>query len=215
MTNVADRTKVPADNNESKPPKKRKRSKKLVICLVVLLLIAAIGGAGYAGLQMLTGPAEGTIMNALPPEAPKTPPVELEQYDGTYISFVHPNTYELQPPNKDDTNSLETHTFIASGMMNKILTVTVTKLPSGKLEDDASYYMRSLHPETYQLKPQTLQGEKVVVALNQKDSQQSAFWVHKSTGGNKLLTFTLSSVSINSAATANEYQKMLESVRWR
>jgi hypothetical protein len=198
-------------------PKGRRRRKIVIILSVLLVFAVILGGLGYAASQMLLGPSEGTIVNSDPYARTRAaaPAVELEQFEGTYVTFAYPDSYTVQPPSKDNANSLETHTFVASGMMSKILTITVTKLPSGKLEDDASYYMRSLHPETYSLKPQMIQGDKVVLALDAKNSQQAAFWAHNTKDGGKLLTFTISSVSINSAETAQEYQKMLESIRWR
>ena len=192
--------------------KKRRNRKKIITVMSILLILICLSAASYAAYKMLLGPSDGIVVNSISDNHVKSVSApELEQFDGSYVYFAHPATFVLQPPSKDDVNNLETHTFIASGMMNKILTVIVTKLPSAKLEDDSSYLMRNLHPETYKLSAQTVQGEKVVVALNSKDAQQAAFWVH----GGKLLTFTISSVTINSQETAQEYQKMLESVRWR
>jgi len=184
--------------------------------IVAFIVLAVLGAVSYVAYRMLIGPSEGTVAGIIPDNTvqPAAAP-ELEQFEGTYLTFAYPGNYVVRPPSSDDTHNLETHTFVASGMMHKILTVTVTSLPSGKLEDDTSYYMRSLHPETYQLKPEVIQGEKVVVAVDAKDSQEAAFWVHKSANGVNLLTFTVSSVTVGSAATAQEYQKMLESVRWR
>ncbi|HEX8182538.1 MAG TPA: hypothetical protein VF575_02960 [Candidatus Saccharimonadales bacterium] len=200
--------------NDASEPKKPKRSlrNKFKRSIVLLFVTAGLAGVVYICAQMLVGPSEGIIVNAIPENPSQTQSaVELEQFEGVHMTFAYPNTYQVQPATKDNSNSLETHLLRASGMMSKILTVTVVALPSGRLEDDASYLMRSLHPETYKLTPQTIQGEKVIVALNEKDSQQAAFWVHQG----KLLTFTITSVTINSEATAGEYQKMLESVRWR
>ena len=207
-------TLVATGNVSTATKKPRNRRRKIIISILVIMLLMT-GGATFALIKIMMGPAEGVVINSFPEARSTEPVVELEQFEGKYLTFAYPNTFVVQPQRKDDTNNLETNTFIASGMMSKILTVTVTNLPSGKLEDDASYYMRSLNPQTYQMKPLTIQNEKVVVALNTKDSQQAAFWVHKSASGNRLLTFAVSSVSINSQATAQEYQTMLESIRWR
>jgi len=207
-------TLVAAGDGSTVPKKPRNRRRKIIVSILLIMLLIT-GGATFALIRIMMGPAEGVVINSFPEARSTEPVVELEQFEGKFFTFAYPNTYVVQPQRKDDTNNLETNTFIASGMMNKILTVTVTSLPSGKLEDDASYYMRSLNLQTYQMKAQSAQGERVVVALNTKDSQQAAFWVHKSASGNMLLTFAVSSVSINSQATAQEYQTMLESIRWR
>jgi len=200
--------------NQALPGKPRNRRRKIAL-ICTLLFFCVVGVGGILLVKLMMGPAEGTVINSFPEARSTEPVVQLEQFEAKFLTFAYPNTYELQPQNKDNVNNLETHTFIASGMMNKILTVTITSLPSGKLEDDASYYMRSLRPEIYQLKPLTIGNERVIIAVNAKDSQQAAFWAHKSPNGNKLLTFTMSSVSINSKETATEYQKMLESISWR
>ena len=191
-------------------PRPKRRLKKLF--LVLLIILSILGSIGYIVARMLVGPSEGTIVNAIPDAAPAKRAVELEQFEGLYVTFALPNSFKPQPAKQDEANnpsSLETHIFVASGLMNKVLTLTVAKLPTGKLEDDASYYMRSLHPETYKLTPQIISGEKVIVAVSSKDSQQSAFWAHATTAsqtsktsqaaptvagrqaGNKLLTFTI------------------------
>ena len=215
-------------------PRPKWRFKKLLI--MILISVSIFGGIGYIVARMLVGPSEGTIVNSISDAAPAKRAVELEQFEGLYVTFALPNSFKPQLAKQEEANNpniFETHTFIASGMMNKILTLTVTKLPTGKLEDDASYYMRSLHPETYKLTPQVISGEKVIVAVSSKDSQQSAFWAHVTSAsqtprasqatptaaglqaGNKLLTFTISSVSIDSQATAVEYKAMLNSIKWR
>jgi hypothetical protein len=198
-------------------PAKRKRSKRKIIVrlLVTLFVLALLVGAGFVAYQMLIGPSEGTIAANIPDKNPQPAAPELEQFEGTYFTFAYPNSYTIQPVTKDDTHNLETHTFIAAGLKHKILTLTVTNLPSGKLEDDTSYYMRSLHPETYTMKPQVIQGDKVVVARSTQDYQQAAFWPHVTKDGGKLLTFSISTVTLDSNNTDQEYQKMLESVRWR
>ena len=218
--------------NENAVPKRR----WLKVSISIFIILSFLGGLGYIAANMLVGPSEGTIVNSIPDAAPAKRAVELEQFEGLYVTFALPSSFKPQPAKQDEANnpnSLETHTFVASGLMNKVLTLTVTKLPTGKLEDDSSYYMRSLHPEIYKLIPQVISSEKVIVAESSKDSQQSAFWVHaispaqipKSSqatptaaglqAGNKLLTFTISSVSIDSQATADEYKAMLNSIKWR
>jgi hypothetical protein len=194
-------------------PAHKPRRKKLIRRLVTAVLIVAVLGAGaWFGYRMMSGPAQGSIATVMPDsESSQAPPVELEQFDGKFITFAHPSTYIQRTVKDPPASSLESDQFVVSGMINKLLTVSVTSLPSGKLADDASYYMRSIHPETYKITKVMVQGEPVMVALNSQDYQQAAFWAH----GGKLLTFALSSVSMDSNDTNNEYQQMLQSVKWR
>ncbi len=183
------------------------------------MVLITLGVLCFFGYRMMTEPAEGIIVNSSDAvQAPKQPVVQLEQFDGKNFSFAHPDSYVLRqnrPGDNNNPNSLESYNFVMSGMISKLLTVTVTALPSGKLEDDPSYSMRLLHSETYQAKPQTLQGEKVVVIQDKKDYQLVAFWAHTSGGSKKLLTFAINSISMDTSNTDTEYQKMLDSIRWR
>ncbi len=184
--------------------------KRLIVAIVVL---GVLGGLGYAVLRISSGPSEGTITNDMTADSskPTMPPVQYEQFDGKYVSFTHTNVYQEQTAKGDDPNSLESHTFVASGLTHKILSIIVTPLPSGKLVDDPAYYMRSLHPDQYKITNMIVSGEKVALVESAVEEQRAAFWVH----GGKLLTFTLSSVSVDAKATAAEYQAMLTSVTWR
>lgn len=179
--------------------------------LVLLLVVVVVGFIGYRSVQSLLGPARGTVVTTVPVAPQVPPPVELEQFDGKYLSFARPITYELRTPKQAGSNSLESNTFISSGMVSKVLLVTVTSLPSGRLEDDPSYSMRTLNSDRYKIREIKVKGEKVMIAADATEHQQTAFWPH----GGKLLTFTLTGLSTDTAAVSEEYEKMLQSVAWR
>lgn len=203
-----------AASDGSPAPARPKRKKKIIVLIVVLALLMAVAAAGYAAVQTMMGPAEGVAITDVPVAKSTTPPVELEQYDGTSISFVHPSSYKERPTKPDATASaslLETHTFISSGMVSKILTLSITKFPSGQLKDDASYYMRTLHPERYKITERVIKGDKVAIAANTQEYQLTAFWPH----AGKMLTFSLSGVTADTDTVNAEYNKMLDSVVWR
>ncbi len=179
--------------------------------LVMLLVIAGTVGAGYRAAQAMFEPAEGTVVTTIPLAKPVAPPIELEQFDGKHLSFARPVTYAAQSTRKPESNSLESATFIASGMASKVLIMTVASLPSGRLEDEASYIMRTLHPDRYKITEVKAKGEKVMVAVNAAENQTTAFWPH----GNKLLMLTLTGISTDTPVVQEEYHKMLQSVSWR
>lgn len=195
----------------TKKPRPPKKSKKRVFWLVLLAIVAVLGLVGYRMAQSLLGPAYGTVVTTVPLAQQAPPPVELEQFDGKHLSFARPITYEQRPPRPDEAKSLESHTFISSGMISKVLLVTVNTLPSGRLEDDASYHMRTLNPDRYKIREIKVKEEKVMIATNTAEHQQTAFWPH----GGKLLTFTLTGLSTDSATVNEEYEKMLQSVTWK
>lgn len=191
---------------------KKRRFGKLFRRLTILLIVFGVLGAiGFLGYRMMSGPAVGTIATVMPEmQTQDVQEVELEQFDGKYISFAHPTTYMQRVVKDPPPGSLENEQFVVSGMINKLLTIAVNNLPSGKLDDDASYHMRSIHPETYKITKLQVQGETVMLAVNATDYQQAAFWAH----GGKLLTFAISSVSMDTSDTNNEYQQMLQSIKW-
>lgn len=191
-------------------PKKRLSGRKKVL-LVLVVFLALLGGSGYALSQTLTGPAIGTVVTNLP-AVTKPTEVELEQFDGTLFSFVHPMSY-IEQANKPNPNNLEARTFISSGMATRIVTIVVTKFQSGRLEDDPSYLMRSQETTKYKMRSLVIKNEKVVVfnSTDPQQYQQAAFWPHQG----KLLTFTMTGVASDPEGMNKEYQYMLESISWR
>jgi hypothetical protein len=191
-------------------PKKRWSRRKTAL-LVTVLVIGALAAAGYIAKRSLTGPAVGTIITTMPAST-RQQQVELEQFDGTQISFVHPQTY-IEQVSKPVPGELEHHIFVSSGMVSKVLTVVVTPLPSGKLEDNASYYMRAQNSAKYHVKTTVVKNEKVVIFSSNdgQQFQQTGFWPH----AGKLLTFTMSGVASDMPGMTAEYQDMMTSISWR
>lgn len=198
----------------TKPAKTRKRlSRKWIILIVILVILVVLGLAGYVVARRLTGPAVGTIVTNMPPEAHQNPP-DLEQFDGTTFSFVHPVTYieQTQKPKAGNTD-LEDRTFISTGMTSQLLTAVVTKFPSGNLNDESSYIIRNQDPKKYQRKVVVVQNEQVVIFTHDDGGQlqQTAFWPH----AGKLLTFSLTGVAQDTQASSSEFLSMVESITWR
>ncbi|HSH18334.1 MAG TPA: hypothetical protein VK978_03045 [Candidatus Saccharimonadales bacterium] len=184
------------------------RRKKMFIFLAVLAAVFA--GTGYAINKFMTGPATGTVITTLPAVA-KPAEVELQQFDGKQFSFVHPVAYVEQAV-KPEPTAIELRSFVSSGMARKLANVTVKQLPSGSLEDDPSYLMRSQNPDTYRMQSIVVKNEKVVFFLDTagQEFQQIAFWAHK----DKLLTFVLTGAAIDPAAMAAEHEAMVKSISW-
>lgn len=192
-------------------PKKKSRKKLFFSILLVSSLLLA--GAGYTATRIMTGPAVGTIVQTMP-MATRPERIELKQFDGTHISFALPVTYIEQTVRRQPNPSeLESRTFVSSGMASKVLTIIVSKLPSGKLEDDASYLMRTQDKTKYLLQEIVVKNEKVSIFTNAdtQQMQQTAFWVHQG----KLLSFTLAGTAVDTEATKAEYRSMVETIGWR
>jgi hypothetical protein len=110
-------------------------------------------------------------------------------------------------------SQLESHSFISSGIVSKVLTVIITKLPSGKFDDDPSYYMRTQNSARYKMKAMVVKNETVVTFTDTSSEQyqQAAFWVH----AGKLLTFTMTGVASDKPAMTAEFNDMVRSISWR
>lgn len=201
-------------NVQTQPKKpRRKLRKRWVVLIVLFILLAAAAGGAYAARKTLTSPAVGNVVSTLPPVT-RDSDVELQQYDGTAISFVEPMTYiEQAGKGQQLPNQIESHTFISSGVVSKVVTVTVSKLPSGRLEDDSSYYMRTQNPAKYKMKAIVVKNETVVIFRNTdtQQYQQTAFWAH----AGKLLTFNMSGVANDIPGMTQEFNDMVNSVTWR
>jgi hypothetical protein len=192
---------------------KRKSRKKLIALLVFVGIILALGGAAYATRNTLNSPVKGKVVSTVPAST-KQSQVELEQFDGTNFSFVHPITYiEQITKGALPSGEIEAHTFISSGMNTEVLTTAVTNLPSGNLSDDGSYSMRAQNSSKYKMKTVVVKNEKVTVfsATDAQQYQQSAFWPH----GGKLLTVALTGTASDVPSMTSEFNDIVNSLSWR
>lgn len=195
------------------PPKKRRLGKRRMLLLVLLVILAAVAGGFFAMRQALNSPAVGNVVTTLP-QSTRQATIELEQFDGANFSFVHPMTYIKQTTKQQPLpNEIESHTFMSSGVVSKMLIISLTKFPSGKLDDDASYYMRTQNPSRYKMRTIVVKNETVATFTDSSDQQyqQTAFWTH----GGKLLTFTLSGVAADTPSMTREFNDMVQSIGWR
>lgn len=191
---------------------KRKPRKKLIALLIFVVIILALGGAAYATRHTLTSPVKGSVVSTLPDDS-KQSQVQLDQYDGTNFSFVHPETYiEQNPKAAPPAGEIEAHTFISSGMNSEVLTLAVTNLPTGNLNDDGSYSMRAQNSAKYKMKTVVVKNEKVTVfsATDSQQYQQAAFWPH----GGKLLTVALTGAASDVPGMTSEFNDMVNSITW-
>jgi len=192
---------------------RKKLSKKARFFRFVVVLVLIGGGGWYVYQKTLTGPAVGTVMASATATDPK-PQVELEQFDGTYFSFVHPmNFIEQVAKPQPNLNDIEHHTFLSTAMTSQYLTTIVEKFTSTNLSDDSSYNMRFQNPKKYQRKILVVKNEQVTVFTTDDGTQfeQSAFWLH----GGKLLIMTLTGLSGDNQVTINEFTAMVQSLVWR
>jgi sucrose-6-phosphate hydrolase SacC (GH32 family) len=204
---------MPFRRKQSPSAEPKKRSRNKVVFGVFAGLILLVGTAGYLVTKIITGPSVGTVVQTIPVNN-REEQVELKQFDGTHFSFAHPITYIEQTVRRQPSpNELESHIFVSSGMVSRVLTTIVSKLPTGQVQDDPSYSMRLQDKAKYQLQEIIVKNEKVSIFTSNdtQQIQQTAFWPHK----DKLLTFTMSGVATNVETAKAEYESMVTTLGWR
>lgn len=200
-------------NSDLATAMKRKPRKRRVVTVVLLLVVLVLGAGIYLLRGNFTKPVEGKVVSSEMPDA-NTPQTEQEQFDGATFSLVHPMQYIEQPTKTAPLpNEIESHIFVSSGMVSKVLTTVVVKLPSRKLEDNQSFYMRSQDSGKYHMKSTAIKGDNVVLFSSNdgQQFQQSRYWAH----GDKLLIISLTGQATDIPALTNECNDMVGSVTWR
>jgi hypothetical protein len=176
-----------------------------------MLLLAS---AAAICVRALMGPAEGSVITkpaSVAAKSTESQPVQLEQFDGTYISFVYPDSFTVNARATAEPPMLEKHLLVTHGVAVKLLTMVVMPLPHGGLQEDSSYLMRTQHPDLYQMRTVTVNGEPVTIAKKAGTFEQVAFWPH----GGKLLTIAISGSSSDTATDETMYTNIVKSVTWR
>jgi hypothetical protein len=196
---------------EVPPPIKTSRLRWRNRAVITLSLLVVSGVAIGQVVRGLAGPAAGTTTTKQVSSTTKPKAASRYRLDGDFLSLTYPDSFTVVPNQTIDASMLQKNLLHRSSGGSLSLTVVVTSLPSGRLDDDSSYLMRSLRPETYQIAPQTVQGERVVVATRQDSFEEVAFWSH----AGKLATIALSGSTTDLAATRNLYQQVLQSVEWQ
>ncbi len=186
------------------------RSKKR---LGLLLGVAIIVAAAFIGFKMINSPAEGAIKNVLPAAAPNEPKTSYIEKQGTYITFSYPDKYEDNKAARPTNTDLE-H-FLLLGRQNgaRLLAITVTQLPSGKLIDDSGYSFRLNHKETYvQSTTKLPNGQTAMIMANQTvNFEKTAFIMY----GTKLASVALSSAGGQQDELQTEFDSIVSSVTWK
>jgi len=190
------------------------RQSKHLRGLAALLTVAAIGaGAATYLLRTMAGPAAGIVIASSRKPADETASKAPGYYelDGDYLSFSYANSFTVQPAQAASPAQLQQNRLLSTSGGTKSLVVTVTGLPSGLLDDEPSYRLRFMNPQTYKLQPQTIQGERVIVASRLDGFEEVAFWPH----AGKLATIALSGTATNRATAEATYSRILHSVEWQ
>ncbi len=198
---------MPEENTPARTARTIRR-RRLITALIGITAGAIL--AGYVA-RTLAGSASGTVVTKHTASTSTPKHSSYYELDGDYLSFTYPDTFIARPNQEQGGATLQRNILYSNGAGILTLTVTVTSLPSGQLDDDPSYRMRTLHPETYALTPQTVQSEHVVIAKGIGSFEEVAFWPH----AGKLATIALSGSTASVTATEAVYSHLLQSVTWQ
>lgn len=171
------------------------KSRKLWIIIIFLT-------AGLIVFYFIRQPAKGTV-KILPPadteESKKDSAGEtgLDTYQGKYISFPYPDSYELKTKEASISGILERVVLLGRGISSNKLTVTAAKIiKADSLEEISGVQARRLKPKIYQEKPLEISGQKgIIFEKKEIGYEKTAFFL----ADQILVTIALTSVNRDSA----------------
>lgn len=185
------------------------RRKAWWITMVIMGLV--VGGVVIMILRYTSAPVTVDLSQVEP--SVKLTPTPLNGrglLTGLYVQLEYPGEFDQVARLQNDPTALEQYNIGSKASYRRTISVNVRKLESGNLSDDASYKLRSVHPEDYTETKQAVTGAKVSLMTKKDGHEQTMFWVQ----GTKLLT-----VSASSTESGDNVQAFLavvrESVKWR
>lgn len=152
--------------------------------LIVIIVIILGGSLIWLGLKTLNTPAVGIVKNIPAASKAGQQPTWIT-LSGKQFNTMYLSNYVLKQNN--GTNSGDSFFYVADGLVTKHLAVAVSSMGSHSLDDEPSYKLRVLHPETYHLDMRVIAGQKVPVMIRLDNTEQVAFLVN----GSKLGTIAL------------------------
>lgn len=195
-----------------------------------LWAIIIVAVAGFGVFYFVGRPAKGTIKTLTPSDIdikePKTEPESLwekarqqfaekaikigeeegkregfSSYNGKYISFRYPNSYNLQTNESFSSGILEKVILLGSGASSTKLAVTAAKMTGNdSLEEVSGIQMRRLKPEAYQESPLDISGKKGILFEKKEGGyEKTAFFLE----GQVLFTLSLTSANMDNDLSAD------------
>ncbi len=198
---------------EETPPVRPRRSRRLWGWLVGMVLIGVVFGLCIVAiLRFVDGPvqASGRTLNQAKAKASPSPArAPINTLGGSQVELSYPAIFDAVAQVKTDPQAYEQYTIGSKENYRHQITVNVRPLPSGALEDDASYRLRQNSSIEYSPEPERFGGESVIIMTKADHAEQTLFWPHHG----KLLT-----ISVTSGDPRDDVGAILretaKSVRW-
>jgi len=174
----------------------------VVAAMLVIIIIFVMYAAG--------GPANGTILKARPVQS--TAITADKTLAGKYFTMPYPARYTEIPTGP--SSSLQSWILVGHQLTldqeSSKLSIVITALPAGGVQEDSAYKLYSAYPALYKLSQASYGHDPVVIAKRSDSSyQQTILWPH----GNYLLTISLTA-GTETAPLDNELQAMLSHLQW-
>jgi hypothetical protein len=176
----------------------------IAVCLTGLVLVK----------QFISGSAEGSISVAQPAKKELAEPTALVAERGTYASFNYPAV--LQPVKNETAVSpvLTNYSYVKSQFGSWQLSIQISTLPTGNLNDNGSYHYRKSVPGQYIFTSQIIKDKAIPLVT---DKTSGAFnRVAYLVGSGKVATVSLMGGNGQDEERMNEaLQTILSSWQWR
>jgi hypothetical protein len=130
---------------------------------------------------------------------------------GKYAELKYPGVFDQLGHASGSARTLEAYNLSSRGSYERQISINVSQLPSGSLDDDSSYAFRRNQPSVYTKEVVTLKGEPVVKISKTDKTEIGLFWVH----GGKLL-IVMATTSNPSKDNLSAYLAQIQpTIHWR
>jgi hypothetical protein len=183
--------------------------RRVVTGLAVMVVTAGALVIGYFAL-LGTSSVKGEVKAPTPtPTTTHTTVQKPQTLKANYFSLQYASTYMSQSSQNRDRQALEQFLLTANTFYDKEMAITIRNLPSGNVQDDASFKLRQVHSDEYQDTVVTTAVGPVHVMVKQAGGEQVAF-VPK---GGVLATIALTTTGPDDNL-ASEMKALLASFQW-
>jgi hypothetical protein len=158
-------------------PSSAKKIKRIALGAITLLVM----GIFIIVHSMINQPANGYVQAASETNDQNSVAAAEDnttyQVNGKYLNFQYPGFFRPVPVEKPTGAQLSTFDYIAKSSPFWELAVQISSLPSGNLDNDGSYHMRSVSPDRYQRLSWTAGGSPVTVFADKNDGYSKAAYI--------------------------------------
>lgn len=205
---------MPSQKQTSSPQDTLSSHKRLRFWIFVLLILLLLFGGAYVLWGFLQQPVVGTVgvvEQVLTPTGESESPEAEKQYQGTYLTFTYPATYEEKRRDNPFSEVIQESVFFAAkDIEGQKIAMVVEERTERTFEASPAFQMRMNNAQEYTRKPLALSGlEGFIFTKESQVYEVTAFFRHNT----QLVT-----LSLTSPFTLDGLEKtllaILESLKW-